>query len=172
MFDAPLIFTNIPDIKQMYEINERQCEALDAAVDRMDNNIFLDDMDIETIARWEQMLELVPLSTDTEGDRRFKVKTRLLEKLPYSYRVIVNRLETLCPYGYEITINEDRTSILLKLAIKNKNMLNDAKKFLERILPLNMTYDADLLYTQYYKLEEYTYGQLGAYAHYQIRELA
>ena len=99
MFNAPEIFSNIPDIAQIYEINDSQSDELDEALEQLDNNIFLDKMDVETCARWEDILEITSFDDDKIEDRRFRIKLKILEKLPYSYRVIIKRLDFLCPDG-------------------------------------------------------------------------
>ena len=52
MFNAPEVITMIPDIQKIYDINDSQCEQLEAAVETMDKNIFLDSMDEKTFDIW------------------------------------------------------------------------------------------------------------------------
>ena len=52
MFEAPEIIRNIPDIKAIYDMNEKQGENLETEVERMDNNLFLESMDEAMTARW------------------------------------------------------------------------------------------------------------------------
>ena len=171
MFNAPIVFTNIPDIAQIYAINDVQEARLDRVVDALENNIFLNDMTEEMIARWERMLKLIPLANDSIEDRRFRVKAKALEKLPYSYRVIISRLNTLCPGGYQFIINEDRTSLSVKLALTSKKMMADVQELLERVVPLNMIFDVSILYTQYEKLGAFTHAELSKYTYAEFREL-
>lgn len=170
MFNAPEIFTNIPDIAQIYAINDEQIAELEDAVDQMNDNIFLDSMNEEMIARWEKMLDIIPLDDDTLDDRRFRVKSKVLEKLPYSYRVILAKLDTLCPDGYQFIIDEDRLSVETKLALKSKRMITDVDEMLEDVLPLNMTYVVSILWNQYETLARYTHEHLASYTQKQLRE--
>lgn len=170
MFNAPDIITMIPDIQMIYDINDPQCEELEEALEIMDQNIFLDQMDETTIARWEKMLGITPLDDDTVEDRRFRVKAKVMEKLPYSFRVIVHRLDTLCPDGYIMTISTDRTSIQIKLVLKSKKMIEDVGDLMEELLPLNMIYDVSIIWNQYQTLARFTHKQLASRTHKQIRE--
>lgn len=65
MFEAPEIIRNIPDIKAIYDMNEKQGENLETEVERMDNNLFLESMDEAMTARWETMLEITKADNDT-----------------------------------------------------------------------------------------------------------
>ena len=170
MFNAPDIITNIPEIAQIYAINDKQSYDLDLAIERMDQNIFLDTMDESTIARWEKMLQFVPLATDTIEDRRFRVKSKVIEKLPYSYRVILKKLDTLCPLGYAFVMNDSKTDVAVKLALKTKNMINDVDVLLDQMLPLNMTYSVIVMWNSYEILSNMKHDELSAYTHKSLRE--
>ena len=170
MFNAPDIVFNIPDIKQIYDVNDEQSDALDAATAALDDNIFLDTMDKATVERWEAMLKLSSHPGDTLDERRFRVKTKATERLPYSYRVLLNKLNTLCPDGYTLSISDDRTSAEIKIALKSKRMITDVQELIEDILPLNMYYTVSILWNQYRVFTGMTYGQLKKKTFKELRE--
>ena len=170
MFNAPEVITMIPDIKKIYDINDTQCEQLEASVETLDKNIFLDTMDEVTIERWEKILEIFPFDDDTLNDRRFRVKGKVMEKLPYSYRVVIHRLDTLAPDGYTFELNENRDELKIKLVIKSKKMIDDVRKLLEDLLPLNIIYDVSILWNQYITISSYTYSQLSNRTYKEVRE--
>ncbi len=165
-FNAPEIIREIPDIATIYEINDDQGEELEASVEHLDDNIFLEDMHEDFIIRWEKILKISPATDDTLEDRRFRIKTKVLERLPYSYRVIVNKLTTLCPDGIFIEVNEDRLNINVSLALRSVKMLADVDQLLENMLPMNMTYSIIILYNTYgiYN-NSWTHGEMHAYTH-------
>lgn len=170
MFNAPDIITNIPDIAKIYEINEGQCNDLEISIQSMDQNIFLDSMNEDMIVRWEEMLQITPNTDDTIDDRRFRVKTKVMERLPYSLRVIQQKLDTLCPDGYVMTISEDRTEINIRLMLKSKKMVKDVGELMEEILPLNMIFNVTITWNQYIVYKSQTYGDLTKYTHKTMRE--
>ena len=169
-FDAPEIIRDIPDISQIYDINDDQADELDEAIDHLDDNIFLEDMHEDHIIRWENILNIAPATDDTLEDRRFRVKTKVLERLPYSYRVIMNKLATLVPDGLEVDINEDRTHIDISLALRSAKMLADVDELMESILPLNMTYAVIVLYNLYsIYIGTWTHNEMHVYTHEELR---
>lgn len=170
MFNAPDIIINIPDIAEIYEASEQQCQDLEEDAEQMDKNLFLDQMDEAVIARWESMLGIVPLDDDKLTDRRFRVKVKALEKLPYSYRVMIRKLDTICPEGHEVIISENKDEIEIKISLKSKKMVEDVKKLMEDILPLNMVYKVRIIWNQYFILSSFTHNQLKARTHKEIRE--
>lgn len=170
MFNAPVIITNIPDIAQIYAINDRQCNDLDIAVEVMEQNLYLDTMNEDAISRWEGMLEIIPLDDDKLEDRRFRVKSKVLERLPYSIRVLRRRLDTLCPDGYVMTIDDNRIQISIQLTLKSKKMIQDVEKLLDEILPLNMYFELSILWNQWNTVKAFTYGQLSGRTWRELRE--
>ena len=173
MFDAPEIIKQIPDIAQIYEKNEQQGKELDEAVEELDRNIFLDTMSEQNVFRWEKILGITATDTDTLEDRRLCVKVRVLEKLPYTYRVMLRKLDTLCPAGYSLAINEQRSEIVVKVALKSKRAVDAVRSMMEDYLPLNISMEVGVKYNTYGILHRFTYGQLNRkYTYKQLREEA
>lgn len=170
MFEAPEIIIQIPDIKQVYKAVDKQIEKLTAAVEQMEDDIFLESMGEEKIKLWEKMLRIKPLDDDTLSDRRFRVQSKVLEKLPHSYRVIVRKLTALAPDGMEITRSDKNVTV--KLAIASKKKIKDVAELLEVTLPLNMNYEVIIMFHTYgfFKERKMTYGQMKAFSYLALRE--
>ncbi len=144
MFNAPQIIGGINDIAQIYTINDAQCQELDAAVERMDANISLDNMDEDTIIRWEKMLEITPLDNESLRSRSFRIKTKVTEKLPYSYRVLKRMLDNLCgENNYILTL----CKYSLECQIYDSAIWGSVEELLESVLPLNIDYAVYLGHT-------------------------
>lgn len=170
LFDAPEIIRSIPDIKKIYEINADQEALLDASVNALFDDIFLETMDETKTARWEKMLSIIPLDTDTLSERRFRIQTRVLERMPYTYRVILRKLQTLCPNGVDWTVDTEKQLIIVRVALASKNMRADMDELLDNVLPLNMEYTLIILYNTYAMLAKHTNVNLKQFTHQQMRD--
>lgn len=137
MFEAPEIIRQIPDIKQIYEINEGQIDKLNKAVYQLDSDIFLEDMGKSQIERWEKILNIIPFDNDSIEDRRFRIQTRILERPPYTYRVFVKKLKVLSP---ELKVERSNNHIVVIIEPISLKMKDEIKRMLDEILPLNLTY--------------------------------
>ena len=146
LFNAPEVFMQIPEIKQIYRMNDRQASGLDKASENLWDDIYLTSMENEKLLRWEKILGIRPADTDSIEERRFRVRSRVLEKLPYSYRVVKRKIEALAPGRISFSVDEKRGHALVKLDLKSKQMFSDAADFIERVLPLNMTYEVRIMY--------------------------
>ena len=116
------------------------------------------------------MLGLKHLDTDTLQERRFRVQAKVLERMPYTFRVILRKLRTLCPEGLEFIADAEGQNVMVKVALASKNMREDIAGLLEDVLPLNMTYAVIILYNTYGMLNGHAHGGLGAFTHLQLRE--
>lgn len=168
MFNAPTIITQIPDIRQIYDINDRQGKELDAAVRQMDDNLFFDSMDDNMISRWESILKIEPKDDDSIDDRRFRIHSKVVENLPYTRNVLVKKMKALCPYGYVLDFEPKKVTI--KLVLKSKQMMEDVINFLENILPLDMTYQVSILFNTYKTLSQYENQYLKAFTYKSVRD--
>lgn len=170
MFEMPKIIANIPEIATIYETNDKQISELEAGVDELDNNIFVTTMNKECVGRWEKVLEIVPKDTDTLDERRFRILSKRIEKLPYSYKVIQRKLETLSPNGIEMIIDRTTKHIRVKIGLESAQMREDVQSFLEEALPLDMTYFVEVLWNTHAMLATKTHGELAVLTYGELRE--
>ena len=168
MFNAPNLIIQIPDIAQIYAINEEQGEQLDNDVEQINNDIFVDSMGDDVLKHWEKIFSIEVKDDASLEDRRFKVKSKLIERLPYSYRVMISKLNAMLPFGYDLYLNEDLTYMQVKVNLVTKYTLPDVQEFLEEIAPLNMFLEVILKYNTYGVLNQFTHGALGSYAYGQL----
>lgn len=144
MFEAPRTIIQIPDIEQIYAINEGQGEALDNAVEQIDSDLFFDSMGEDATSHWERFLDLSPGEDDNLTTRRFRVKAKATERLPYSLRVFKRRLDDLFGTGnYALALSENLDHIHLKFGLEYAKAMQDAIDLIETIAPLNMTYEVE-----------------------------
>ena len=135
----------------------------------------LDDQFIRTatvngIARREKMLHITPFADDTLESRRFRVQALWNERLPYTYRVLVNKLDNLCGEdGYVISLNAGAYTLDIKIELTMKRMFDEVTKVVRQMVPANLVITVELMYNQHSKLAQYTHNQLSAFTHNQLR---
>ncbi|NLI90206.1 MAG: DUF2313 domain-containing protein [Epulopiscium sp.] len=136
----------------------------------------LDDQFIETatergIAKREKIIGITPFADDDLESRRFRVLARENDKLPYTYKALIARLNQLCGEdGYEIDRNVGDFSLSIKIELIKKKMFEEVEKVLDAMVPQNMIFTVELRYNQYSKLANYTHTDLSYYSHKEIRE--
>lgn len=141
MFNAPEVIKNIPEISKIYEINEKQENELQNAIERINDNFYFDSMDEETTEKEEEVLNILPFDGDTLENRRMNVKIKKLENKNYTYRQILKSLYSLLGQDYDLLINDNKTEVKLNInQFCSAKKIKSAGNFLDNSLPLNMIF--------------------------------
>lgn len=134
------------------------------------NNQFISTLDETGCNRWEKILDITPMGTDTIADRRFRIAARINADIPYTYKQLQNMLASLCNEGYSMQLRNEDYTLIVRVALSAKKQYSEVEKLLKRVLPANLAIDLSLLYNQYQTLKPKTHAQLSSFTHQQLRE--
>lgn len=171
------ILEYLPDfLKDVKEIviharaEEPELAALWQACEDAYADQFLYTMTENGIKRWENMLKISPMGTDTIEDRRFRVINRVNAQLPYSYRMIEAHLTQMCGAdGYKMTYDKATWTLEIRITLTSKKQFDDVQVMVSEMIPANIVLDVDLLYNTHEILSRFTYEQLSQLTHDQLR---
>lgn len=123
------------------------------------------------ISHWERVLGIAPFATDTLEDRRFRVRTALLDDSRMNYAVLVEKLTALCGEGaFSVDYRPDEYYFGVLIALRSIKEKSEALAMLEEDVPADFILLVDMLYATYGMLSNITYGEMGAYTCRQLRE--
>lgn len=107
------------------------------------DNQFIDTAGDYGLSRWEKMLHITPKATDTLESRRIRIKTRLNNFTPYTFRVFMRMMQYLAD-GEPFQVFLDPGSYLMRILLEwGANGKIEALEWLiEEILPSNIAIDA------------------------------
>jgi hypothetical protein len=132
---------------------------------------FINDSTINGLKRWENILKIKPLDTDTLSDRKFRILSRLNEQLPYTYNNLDAQLTLLCGKGgYRLNLDNREYALTVKVALTAKKKFSEVGNLLARVVPCNIVISLLLLYNQHKTLHQFTHTQLSKYSHKELRE--
>lgn len=167
MFRAPNIIADIPELNQIYNINENQISSIVSDIDAMDMNVFLDTMSESHAERWEKILAIVPDDDATIDERRFAVKTKIFGKQVNTFKSLIKALEELCGERVNVDRTGSKLTVYLPLSnIKNKEKINE---MIDDVLPLDMIYGIIVMYNLWQDVATITWGEAHAYTWDQLR---
>lgn len=147
------------------EIDDLWTAAEDALADQ-----FILDATESGVSRWEVMLGISPKGTDTLNERKFRILTKLNQELPYTMRKLEQALTNLCGTdGFSIDLQAANYHVEVKLGLANQNDYQEVVNLLTKMLPANLTQGVQIKYNSNDVLEQFTYSQLAAYTHEQLR---
>ncbi|MCI8363386.1 MAG: DUF2313 domain-containing protein [Eubacterium sp.] len=159
------------EIKVLSAKYQMQMDKLWSTAESLWSNNFIHSLDEHGCDRWEKILHLKKGDMYTLQDRRNNIAGRLAEQRPYTFKKLCLILDVLCgKNGYAITLFPETYTLRVKVMLTSKNMLNDVKSLLDRMIPANLVVEADLMYNVYELLKPYTYRELKAYTYKKLRE--
>ncbi len=166
----PPIMQELKEFQKIAEIEEAFFERLKQEIQNIVDDQFIQTATEKGIARRERMLKISPFADDTLETRRFRAQGAWSDKLPYTYRVLLERLDSLCgPDGYVIELNAGEYSLNIKIELTKKRMFDEVVKISRQMVPANIVVTVELRYNQHMTLVNFTHNQLAQYTHNQIR---
>lgn len=166
----PSIMQEKQELKKIAEIEDPLYEQLWQEIENIVDDQFIQTATEKGIARREKMLKVSPFADDTLETRRFRVQGLWNEKLPYTYRVLLEKLDSLCgPDGYAISLNAGEYNLDIKVELTRKRMFDEVIKITRQMVPANIVVTVELRYNQHLTLANFTHGQLGQYTHHYLR---
>lgn len=167
----PPVLADAEEQKQIAKALNPEINMLWEEIERVQNNQFISSSDEYGVDRRENTLDIKPKNTETLDDRKFRLISREIERLPYTYRVLENKLKTLCgENGYTLNIDYYNEIIKVRVDLISKKAYEEVKLMLEKMSPLNYFIDLSLLYNSHIVLSGFTHRQLSQYTHKQLRE--
>lgn len=175
------IIDYLPPIMQEYEEMKEICNAEQLSKERLWQNLekafsecHISTQSAEGAERWEKTFGIVAKDSDSLEVRNLRILAKLHEDLPYTYRTLKKMLSSLVggSESYTLKINFDSYKVTIKVALKNKDLLNEISVLADRVVPAHMDLDVLLLYNTHAMIQEAgkTHRYLSGYTHLQIKE--
>jgi hypothetical protein len=167
----PLAIKNVREYKAILNSGEQaELASLWDAVDAALNDQFVTTATLNGVQRWEAVLGVRPKGADSLDARKFKILSRLNERLPYTLPVLKNMLQALCGEdGYDVEVLNETYTLIVKIALTAKSNFEDVAVLLNKVVPANMVIDLLQMYNPHLALHQFTHGHLRAYTQKQLR---
>ena len=113
------------------------------ATDKVLYNHFIETADENGIRRYETLLKIYPASTDTLEARRTRVRNRWFYKIPYTIKVLLEKLTQLFSGEHHFSITGDfKTSYECTISVftLDDNSKTELNHLLTVMMPANMSF--------------------------------
>lgn len=120
------------------------------------NNKFPALADLDGLKLYEKILDITPNSFDSVEDRRFRILSKLNERLPYTWVRLHRMIAAICGWdGYEMTLEDYILTVYLSLDSMSKTQA--VLDVLRDVLPMNIFIGIEEAAKQFPKLSLYSY---------------
>lgn len=135
----PLYVANYEEIKTIMETENPYIQKLIDEQQMIFDNQFIESCNETGIKMFEKLLEITPSLSDTLNTRKTIVMDKWQDDIPYTYRVLIERLDFICGSGnYVLTqeFNNYKLSILANLS-KLRDLVR-LKNLVREVVPSNI----------------------------------
>lgn len=131
------------EIRQIMKSEEPEFKTLWDLFKKVFNNQFIQYCDEDGISKFEEMLNLHRYENDTLEIRIFRVLTYWNDQIPYTWRVLVNRMNQLCGAGnYELKPNFNAYELGIITKFDDVKKYDELNSMLKTILPANLGFNS------------------------------
>lgn len=147
----PMHLSNMPEIQAIDKASDDQCLKIAQALEDTEDDLLITTATEKGISRREKILGITPLDTDSLEDRRVRVLAAWYDSYPYTWLDLVKRLDKLCGVdgGYTANLDYDKQKLTVRIGLTQKSQYKAVCDLLERIVPVWIILDVDLLYNKW-----------------------
>lgn len=167
----PGVLREIKEFKALSAAETPEVMTLWEELENVLDDQFVNESTLNGVKRWESILGIKALDTDTLSDRKFRILSRLNEQLPYTYKNLDAQLSLLCGVnGYKLILDNNTYALVVKVALTAKKKYVEVGNLLNRIVPCNIVITLLLMYNQHNLLNRFTHAQLSQNTYNELRE--
>lgn len=157
----PAIMKEVREFQHIATAETPELNLIQQELQNVLDDQFIRDATLNGVARRERPLKIIPKTSDTLDVRKFRLLSRYNEDIPYTVPNLRNQLANLCgTNGYRMNLVNNTFTLIVKVELVAKQNLDTVGELLERVVPLNMIIDLDLMYNQHKTLRQFTHRQL------------
>lgn len=162
----PQVLSEIREIDVVFGAIDAALALPERMLERFVPSHFIDTANDDETDRIAASLGITPCAR--ADDTRFRIRSVLLERRPYTMETVERALRTLlgddgCLIERRFGANGSSDRINVRVALGMQSKMESVMRFLENTVPLNMQLTIELLYNKYNELSALTWGDLAAH---------
>lgn len=140
----PPVIRQIKDIQQIAAAEEEEFRCLREGIKGCEERMFILTADREGLSCFERVLGITPRKKDTIEERRVRILAKWSDRMPYTKRLLLKKMEALCrgqPFKVEVPDGDYEVRVSVDIEPGMEPILTDVQEMLEGFLPLNLYFD-------------------------------
>lgn len=140
----PIFMQEYKEIKRIMESENPEFAMLWQKLREVFDNQFIEHCNEEGISKFEEMLNLHKYENDTLEIRIFRVLTYWNAKIPFTWRVLINKMNQLCgsPDNYKLDLKNNDYELHVTTQFGDAKKYDELNNMLKTILPANLGFNS------------------------------
>ena len=139
----PPFMQQFPEMQEIMKTQNIEIDRINKNMLSVLDNAFIKDCNEYGIKKYENILGIVPTAEDTLESRKIRVLNRWNDTLPYTYRVLLRRLNVFCGVNnYDISGKLEDYELFITTDLPKKGQVDELDMMFDGIIPVNMYMDA------------------------------
>ena len=136
----PPIVQDIKEFKEFTTVEDVELDSIESGQRRILNEAFIDTATEYGIKKYEFLYKIkADIILESMEFRRLRVKNRGLDKIPFTFRVLRNKLESLFGSGnFSMEVDSDNYTLNIEITSYDWNMFNEIMDNFRYIIPCNI----------------------------------
>lgn len=132
------------EIREIMKTENPEFQLVEDESEIIKNNQFIQSCNLTGISKFEKLIGIVPSADDTLESRINRVLLRWNDTVPYTWKTLLNKLDTLCggSDNYEIIRKLDEHKLEITTHLDLYGQVEELDYFLSYMLPASMVLDA------------------------------
>ena len=136
----PNVLANADEFKLIAKLENAEFKSVWQEACKWFLNTFVYDTDLQGIKRWEDMLKIIPKSTETLEDRRINILVKINSMLPYTIRRLKQILDLKYGENNAIPTTTKNYELLIDFNVKTELNARIMRCLLRSIIPANLIF--------------------------------
>lgn len=137
----PPIMQNFKEIKEITNAEQKEVDLIDGEISKVLDNAFIEDCDEYGIKKYEKLVGVTPTAQDTLESRKSRVLIRWNDFIPYSYRVLIQKLNIFCGVNnYDISGDLKNYELFISTHLSIVGQTTELEKMLDKMLPVPIVF--------------------------------
>ena len=141
----PSIMREFKEFQKIAEIEGSLFEQLEQEIQNIVDDQFIQTATEKGIRQRERLLGITPSRLDDLEYRRFRVLVRWNDRLPYTYRVLKNKLDQIFKDNYKLEILHDQYLLIIEVNTFDWQVYSNVVEEIRNMVPANMVIQSFLV---------------------------
>ncbi len=144
----PPFLREIKDYKEICDTEEIELKNLETKIEEIIREVSVETASSYGLDRYEKILNVIKTTENVE-ERRFKIRSKLTNQLPFNMKWLDNKLKSLVGKGnYKITLDAEKYTITVQISHVFPDIATVVKNDLSQQLPANLIIIVNLFRTE------------------------